>query len=61
MIFPYDTIRNTGILTFPSPQTLREYTLLSPTRVGFSVGAEEQLLDLLNLKEGLARYRVILI
>ena len=57
----YDTIRNSGILTLPSAQTLREYTHLSPTRVGFSADAERQLLDVLNLREGLAKYGVILI
>jgi len=57
----YDTIRNSGILALPSAQTLREYTHLSPTRVGFSVDAERQLLDVINLREGLAKYGVILI
>jgi len=57
----YNTIRNSGILTLPSEQTLREYTHLSSTKVGFSVDAERQLLDLLNVKENLAKYGVTLI
>ena len=57
----YNTIRNSGILTLPSTQTLREYTHLSPTKVGFPVDVERQLLDLLNVKEDLAKYGIILI
>ena len=56
----YETIRNSGILTLPSSRTLRDYTHLSSTTVGFSIEADRQLLDILNQKDDLAKYGVLL-
>ena len=57
----YNTIRNSGIISLPSTRTLREYTHLSPTTVGTSIDADRQLVDLLNVKDDLAKYELILI
>ena len=39
----YETIRNSGILTLPSSQTLRYHTHLHSTKVGFSIEPDRQL------------------
>ena len=57
----HETIRNSGIITLPSSQTLRDYTHLHSTKVGFPIEADRQLLDLLNQKDNLTKYGVILI
>jgi len=57
----YETIRNSGIITLPSSRTLRDYTHLNSNKVGFSIEADRQLLDLLNQKDDLTKYGVILI
>ena len=57
----YETIRNSGIINLPSSRTLRDYTHLHPTKMGFSIGADRQLLDLLNQKDELTKYGVVLI
>ena len=54
------TIRNSGIITLPSTRTLQDYKHLSSTAVGFSVEADKQLLDILNQKDDLAKYCVLL-
>ena len=56
----YETIRTSGILTLPSSRTLRDYKHLSSTSVGFSIEADRQLLDILNQKDDLAKYCVLL-
>jgi len=57
----YETIRNSGTITLPSSRTLRDYIHLHSTKVGFSIEADRQLLDLLNQKDDLTKYGVILI
>jgi len=56
----YKIIHNSGILTLPSSRTLQDYKHVSFTRVGFSLEADRQLLDLLQQKNGLAKYEVLL-
>ena len=56
----YETIRNSGIITLPSCRTLREYKHLSSTKVGFSIEADRQLVDILAQKDGLAKYGMLL-
>ena len=55
----YETICNSGILTLPSSRTLQDYKHLSST-TGFSIQADRQLLDILNQKDDLAKYAVLL-
>ena len=54
----YETIRNSGIITLPSSRTLRDYKHLSSTKVGFSLEADRQLVDILAQKDGLGRATV---
>lgn len=56
----YETIRNSGIVTLPSSRTLQDYKHLSNTTMGFSMEADRQLLDILNLKDDTAKYGVLL-
>ena len=56
----YETIRNSGILILPSSRTLQDYKHLSSTTVGFSIEADRQLLDIINQKDDLAKYGVLL-
>ena len=56
----YETIRNSGILTLPSSRTLQDYKHLSSTTVGFSTEVDKQLLDIINQKDDLAKYGVLL-
>ena len=56
----YETIRNSGIITLPSSRTLRDYKHLSSTKVGFSIEADRQLVDILAQKDGLAKYGMLL-
>ena len=56
----YETIHNSGILTLPSSRTLQDYKHLSSTTVGFSTEADRQLLDIINQKDDLAKYGVLL-
>ena len=56
----YETIRNSGILTLPSSRTLWDYRHLSSTSVGLSIEADSQLLDILNQKDDLTKYCVLL-
>ena len=56
----YETIRNSGIITLPSSRTLRDYKHLSSTKVGFSLEADRQLVDILAQKDGLAKYGMLL-
>lgn len=56
----YETIRKSGILTLPSSRTLQDYKHLSSTTVGFSIEADRQLLDILNQKDDLSKYGVLL-
>jgi len=56
----YNTICNSGILTLPSSRTLQDYKHVSSTSVGFSLEADRQLLDLLQQKNDLVKYGVLL-
>ena len=56
----YQTIRNSGILILPSSRTLQDYKHVSSNSMGFSIEADRQLLDLLNQKDDLAKYGVLL-
>lgn len=56
----YETIRNSGIITLPSSRTLRDYKHLSSVKVGFSVEADRQLVDILAQKDDLAKYGMLL-
>ena len=54
------TIRNSGIITLPSSRTLRDYKHLSSTKVGSSIEADRQLVDILAQKNGLAKYGMLM-
>ena len=56
----YETIRNSGIINLPSSRTLRDYKHLEITKIGFSIEADRQLLDILKEKDDLAKYGVVL-
>ena len=56
----YEPIRNSGIITLPSSRTLRDYKHLSSTKVGFSIEADRQLVDILAQKNGLAKYGMLM-
>jgi len=56
----YKTIRKSGVINLPSSRTLRDYKHVSPTKVGFSIEADRQLIDLLAQKDSLAKYGVVL-
>ena len=56
----YETIRNSGIINLPSSRTLRDYKHLEITKIGFSNEADRQLLDILQQKDHLAKYGVVL-
>ena len=56
----YETIRNSGIISLPSSRTLRDYKHLEVTKIGFSIEADRQLLDILKQKDDLAKYGVVL-
>jgi len=51
----YETIRNSGIINLPSSCTLQDYKHLEVTKIGFSIEADRQLLDILNQKDDLAK------
>ena len=57
----YETIRKSGILNLPSSRTLREYKHLENAKIGFSIEADRQLTDILQQKDDLAKYGVVLL
>lgn len=56
----YETIRNSGIINLPSSRTLRDYKHLEITKIGFSIEADRQLLDILKQKDDLGKHGVVL-
>ena len=56
----YETVCNSGIITLPSSRTLQDYKHISSTTVGFSIEADRQLLDILNIKDDKAKYGILL-
>lgn len=59
----YSTLLNSGVIKLPSQRTLRDYKHSSPSRSGFSVHTDLQLLDLLkNQKPAhLAKYVTVVL
>ena len=56
----YETICNSGIVNLPSSCTLREHKHLENTKIGFSIEADRQLTDILQQKDDLAKYGIVL-
>lgn len=56
----YETIRNSGIINLPSLRTVRDYKHLEITKIGFSIEADRQLLDILKQKDDLGKHGVVL-
>ena len=56
----YDTIRSSGVINLPSCHILRDYKHLQDTKIGFSIEADRQLCDILEQKDDLAKYGVVL-
>ena len=44
----YSTLRNSGVIKLPSQRTLRDYKHSCPSKSGFSVDTDLQLLELLR-------------
>ena len=59
----YSTLRNSGVIKLPSQRTLRDYKHSSPSRSGFSVDTDLQLLDLLKDQKPahLAKYVTVIL
>ena len=57
----YETLRKSGIVNLPSSRTLRDYKHLEHAKIGFSLEADRQLADLIQQKDDLAKYGVVLV
>ena len=58
----YETLRKSGVIQLPTSRTLRDYRHLSTSQPGFSVVADQQLLELIQQvrPNNLAKYVLIL-
>ena len=59
----YSTLRNSGVITLPSEQTLSDYRHCTPSNCGFSVATDMQLLEVLKHQKPphLAKYVTVIL